>query len=453
MERACPTCQSNGRHQLLELRQINLTTATYMCKFDGCTYPDGYSWIYVSRNVCDVSDNDSDSDSGILDYDDISSIVSGDTNSVITNTCDVSQCRIDTDRSLTDPVTLGQCSLNNSSSKDNSVKLLSSNAQVDISVSNDILINTVECGKNGLNLSVNLANSSVASSNSKSTIDVTTEDSNDNINVDISQSKDANLESNNVSNETSNAPTCKIKITLLDTCTEVLDIANIPIVLADSEEGKKLLESINETTVSLPVNTTGKPKIKKLLITKPVKALNRAQQLLKLQSKVNRINSKENISRSDSKQIINTVPEAASKAVLDYRKNEREKLKIIKIIPGKHVSNDLTCSAARFDGFKFKSTIIKPEDVSKRQDAVRDEKKNTTKVELNSSDTKVENMNNITYMKSVNVEVCKESNLEEMALNDFFNNIDQIDPINVADQSLNTDEVDEWLKSLCSYHL
>ncbi|CAH0564325.1 unnamed protein product [Brassicogethes aeneus] len=48
-ENVCPICQ-----KLLELKQINLTTAVYLCVDLKCPYPVGYDCIEIERNILEI---------------------------------------------------------------------------------------------------------------------------------------------------------------------------------------------------------------------------------------------------------------------------------------------------------------------------------------------------------------------------------------------------------------
>ncbi|GLV31194.1 hypothetical protein CBL_12269 [Carabus blaptoides fortunei] len=77
----------------------------------------------------------------------------------------------------------------------------------------------------------------------------------------------------------------------------------------------------------------------------------------------------------------------------------------------------------------------------KRVETDVDEKKNIS----NNADMNVENTNNNSDLKSVN-----ECNMEEIALNDFFDNIDTMKPTEFTDQLVDNEDVVQWLESLYS---
>lgn len=51
----CPVCENKGCKTKLTLKQINFSTAVYMCPDVKCTYPVGYEWIMVTRSLDDMN--------------------------------------------------------------------------------------------------------------------------------------------------------------------------------------------------------------------------------------------------------------------------------------------------------------------------------------------------------------------------------------------------------------
>lgn len=51
----CPVCETKGCKTKLILKQINFSTAVYMCQDIKCTYPVGYEWIMVTRTLEDMN--------------------------------------------------------------------------------------------------------------------------------------------------------------------------------------------------------------------------------------------------------------------------------------------------------------------------------------------------------------------------------------------------------------
>lgn len=47
----CPVCRNNNQNCKLVLKQINFSTAVYLCEDETCTYPVGYEWMFVQRNL------------------------------------------------------------------------------------------------------------------------------------------------------------------------------------------------------------------------------------------------------------------------------------------------------------------------------------------------------------------------------------------------------------------
>lgn len=50
----CPACRNNNKQRRLLLKQINLSTAVYVCEEEKCIYPVGYEWTFVQRNLDDI---------------------------------------------------------------------------------------------------------------------------------------------------------------------------------------------------------------------------------------------------------------------------------------------------------------------------------------------------------------------------------------------------------------
>lgn len=50
----CPICQNGNRQSKLVLKQINFSTAVYLCEEEKCMYPVGYEGIVVQRNLDDM---------------------------------------------------------------------------------------------------------------------------------------------------------------------------------------------------------------------------------------------------------------------------------------------------------------------------------------------------------------------------------------------------------------
>lgn len=50
----CPTCAAKQIETKLVLHQINFDEAVYLCENRKCTYPEGYSWIFVKRKWTDM---------------------------------------------------------------------------------------------------------------------------------------------------------------------------------------------------------------------------------------------------------------------------------------------------------------------------------------------------------------------------------------------------------------
>lgn len=54
MKMFCPVCESESRRNKLILRQINLTSAVYLCEDRQCDYPKGHKWIVVERSLEEI---------------------------------------------------------------------------------------------------------------------------------------------------------------------------------------------------------------------------------------------------------------------------------------------------------------------------------------------------------------------------------------------------------------
>lgn len=50
----CPVCQNNYKHSKLVPKQINFSTAVYLCEDEKCTYPVGYDCTFIQRNLDDI---------------------------------------------------------------------------------------------------------------------------------------------------------------------------------------------------------------------------------------------------------------------------------------------------------------------------------------------------------------------------------------------------------------